>query len=463
MAVDREEFRRRAQEKAKAVLQQRKLKESGEVVGIANNSAEQSNVEGKLPSGVLKVTEEEKKVLDAYRKWKETRGPSKAKTLKEEGEEAAGGEGGEAAPMAETKEQRIARLKRKAERRQRVEALKAKLAEKRNAEKPDAIREQAKALKERIANVRSSLKALNEEGEMAPTAPMAPPAGAATAPGGMPGMDGAPGANLPPEITAEIQNIAAAAQSLAQMAGVAPAAPTGAEVGADIPAETAGAAGSGMLPESAKAERVARIKALLEKKKAEKDKEKKDDKKADGKAKPFEKKKESAGCPKCGKEPCECDSTDKMIEEARARALARREALKKIRSDAMQEASYDAENAATTDVQGFVKSALDTAGAMGGAQATAYGTASKDQIQQAGVKIGGADASMPGNSGATSSIKPAHVWKARDLSYGGKMPDKLPKNLPEGVEESWDQKHVDHYIERRELNFKKLLENGQLG
>ncbi|HPG65151.1 MAG TPA: hypothetical protein PLE82_07420, partial [Saccharofermentans sp.] len=121
MAVDREEFRRRAQEKAKAVLQQRKLKESGEVVGIANNSAEQSNVEGKLPSGVLKVTEEEKKVLDAYRKWKETRGSSKAKSLKEE-DETGGDAGGEPAPMAETKEQRIARLKRKAERRQRVEA-----------------------------------------------------------------------------------------------------------------------------------------------------------------------------------------------------------------------------------------------------------------------------------------------------------------------------------------------------
>jgi hypothetical protein len=460
--VDREEFRRRAQEKAKAALQQRKLRESGEVVGIANNFAEQSNVEGKFSSGVLRVTEEEKKVLDAYRKWKETRDSSKAKTLKEEGEEG-GEESGEAAPMAETKEQKIARLKRKAERRQRVEALKFKLAEKRNGQKPDAIREQAKALKERISNVRESLKALNEEGEIAPTAPMAPPAGAATAPG-IPGADGMT-PNLPPEITAEIQNIAAAAQSLAQMAGVAPAAPTGAEVGADIPAETAGAAGSGMLPESAKAERVARIKALLEKKKADKAKEKKDDRedKKDGKAKPFEKKKESAMCQKCGKEPCECDNTDKMIEEARARALARREALKKIRSDAMQEASYDAENAATTDVQGFVKSALDTAGAMGGAQATAYGTGSKDQIQQAGVKVGGPDASMPGNSGATSSIKPAHVWKARDLSYGGKIPDKLPKNLPESVEESWDQRHVDHYIERRELNFKKLLENGQLG
>jgi hypothetical protein len=438
--VDREEFRRRALEKAKAALQQKRLEESG----------------GR-PSSTLKVTEEEKKVLDAYRKWKETRGPFKAKSLKEEGEEAAGSEGEEAAPIAETREQRIARLKRRAERRQRVEALKSKLAEKRNGQKPNAIREQAKALKERIFNVRKSLRALNEEGEMAPTAPtapMAPPAGAATAPG-MPGADGVT-PNLPPEITAEIQNIAAAAQSLAQMAGVAPAAPTGAEVGADIPAETAGTAGSGMLPEAAKAARVARIKALLEKKKADKAKEKKD-----GKVKPFERKNAPAQ---------KYDNTDKMIEEARARALARREALKKIRSDAMQEASYDAENAATTGVQDFVKSALDTAGAMGGAQATAYGTGSRDQIQQAGVKVGGPDASMPGNSGATGSIKPAHVWKARDLSYGGKVPDKFPKNLPEGarprgerIEESWDQKHVDHYIERRELNFKKLLESGQLG
>ena len=432
--IDREEFRRRTLEKAKATLQQKRLEESGMITD-------------RRPLSTLKVTEEEKKVLDAYRKWKETRDPFKAKrAFKEEGEEAAtdSSDGSEAAPIAETKEQRIARLKRKAERRRRVEALKAKLIEKRNAEKPDAIREQAKALKERIMNVRRSLRTLNEEGEMAPGAPMAPPAGAVTQPGTpgaptTPGMPTGEAPNLPPEITAEIQNIAAAAQSLAQMAGVAPAPQTGAEVGADIPAETAGAAGSGMLPEATKAERNARIRALLEKKRAEKNNK-------------------------------EHDNTDKMIAEARARALARREALKKIRSDAMREASYDAENAATASTQNFVKSALDTAGAMGGAQATAYGTGSKDQIQQAGVKIGGPDASMPGNSSAASSIKPAHTWKARDLNYGGKIPDKFPKNLPENArsqgekfDESWDQKHVDHYIERRELNFRKLLESGFLG
>lgn len=432
MATSREEFRRKAAEKARLALREKRVRE-GEVVGIANSAAEQSNVEGKLPSGVLKVTEEERKVLNAYHKWKES------KRVREEGEESEGSE--EAAPMAETKNQRIQRLKRKIERRRRVESLKAKLAEKRNSQRPDTVRDQAKALKERISNVRAKLRKINEEGEML-GAPMAPPAGAATQPA-MPGManpmDGM-SPNLPPEITAEIQNIATAAQSLAQMAGVAPAPGMGADPSADIPAETPAAAGSGMMTE--KAQRIARIKSLLEKKKL-KEAEEKEEEKDEGK------------------------EADKMITEARNRAAARREALKKIRARTMSEASYDAENAATTDVQGFVKTALDTAGAMGGAAQGAYGMADKGTvIQQAGVKHSGPDASMPGNSGATSSIKAAGAWKPRALNYGGKMPDHLPKSLPESVESTeggWDTKHIDHYIERRELNFKKLLESGSLG
>ena len=481
MAFDKEEFRRKAEAKAKAaVAKKRQMRESGEVVGIANAPAEQSNIEGKLPSGVLKVTEEEKKVLDAYRKWKETRTPSKKSLKEEEGGEDTGAEAPAANPMPESKEQRIARLKRKIERRRRVDELKVKLAEKRNAEKPDAIREQAQELKERIQKVRTQLRSMKEEGEM----PMAPPAGAATAPMGAadPNADpnAMPGAipNLPPEITAEIQNIATAAQALAQMAGVAPAAPQpGADLNAGIPPETGDASGAGMLPESAKRERIARIKALLEKKKAEKKGEKKDDEdeKKGKKAAPFGKKKEEVE---------EENEDDKMIENARARAAQRREALQKIRAKAMTEKSYDPEEKGAADTQEYIKSAMDSGGAMGD---KGYGFIHDNAIQKAGVKHDGPSPSMPGKAGATGSISPARVWPAKDLSYGGKVPEKMPSTpdynavkkaggqphmpgtgdkgavVKESTEEAWDQRQIDHFIERKELNFKKLLESGQLG
>lgn len=481
--MDKAEFRRRAEAKARAeIAKRRRMREDG-VVGVNGApEAEGKNIEGTLPKGIITV--EEQKVLRAYRKWKEAR-------VQEEGDDgatapapnAAEGEG-----MSETKTQRIERLKRKIERRRRVEQLKSKLAEKRNFEKPDAIREQAMALKERIQKVRISLKSLKEEG-MDMGAPAAPPAGAATAPTGaaIPGAEGAPGAipNLPPEVTAEIQNIATAAQALAQMAGVAPTAPQpGGDLGAGIPPESAGSAGSGMLPE--KAQRIARIKALLEKKKADKGDEKKKDKKAEkdedeksGKKKfPFDKKKEEV-------EGEEEDEGDKMIEAARARALARREALQKIRARAMNEKSYEAEDAATGDVQNFVKSALDTGGAMGGQGANAYDLTQAREIQQAGVKHDGPSPSMPGKSEAAAGISAARVWPAKDLSYGGKVPEKMPKtpdynpvrkaggqpHMPgsgdrgEVKQESadWAEKHVDHFIERKELNFRTLLAEGRLG
>jgi hypothetical protein len=241
-----------------------------------------------------------------------------------------------------------------------------------------------------------------------------------------------------------------------------------------------------MLPE--KAQRIARIKALLEKKKAEKGDEKKKDQKAEkddekdekGKKKfPFDKKKEEV-------EEKEEDEGDKMIEAARARALARREALQKIRARAMSEKSYEAEEKSVGDVQGFVKGALDTGGAMGGQGANAYGLDQSKVIQQAGVKHDGPSASMPGRSEATSSISPARVWPAKDLNYGGKVPEKMPSTpdynpvrkasgqprMPGTgdrgavVKEStddWAEARVTKFIERKEFNFRELLASGRLG
>ncbi len=476
--MDKAELRRKAEAKAAVeVAKKRQLRETGSVVAIGPDKGENAYIESPLNS-------EEMKVVEAYRKWKTGR-------VREEDDGASAPASAEAASgenMSETKEQRVERLKRKIERRRRVEALKGKLAEKRNAEKPDAIREQALALKERIQNVKASITKFNEGAPADAGVPGAPPAGAMTPPAGaaVPGADGAI-PNLPPEITAEIQNIATAAQALASMAGVAPAAPQpGADLGAGIPPEAPGTEGSGMLPE--KAQRIARIKALLEKKKSEKGDEKKKDKKAEkedekdekgAKKFPFDKKKEETE----GEE----DDGDKMIEAARARAIARREALAKIRARAMNEKSYEAEDAATGDVQDFVRNALDTGGAMGGQGANAYGLDADKVVQKAGVKHDGASASMPGKSEATSSISPARVWPAKDLNYGGKVPDTFQRtpdynpvrkaagqpHMPgqsdrgevkqESTNDDWSEKHIDRFIEHKELNFKLLLSQGKLG
>ena len=481
MAFDKEEFRRRAAEKAKAQLQEKKkLAENAPVVGVGPNQAENSYIESPL-------TKEELKVVEAYRKWKVTR------VQEEAGDDGATAPAPNATEMTESKEERVERLKRKIERRKRVESLKAKLAEKRASEQPDQIKDQAKALKERIQKVRTQLKSLKEEGDLGmPSAPMAPLAGAASAPMGAaaPGAEGMPGAipNLPPEITAEIQNIATAAQSLAQMAGVAPAAPQpGADLNAGIPPETGDTSGAGMLPESvAKEERIARIRSLLEAKKAEKDKKDKDEKKdKDGKkAAPFGKKKEAAVCPNCGKEPCECSEDEKLIEQTRARAAQRREALAKIRAKAMNEKSYEAEEKGSADAQDYIKSAMDSGGALGD---KGYEFLKQNALQSAGVKHEGSSPSMPGRAEATRSIAPAKVWPAKDLNYGGKVPDKMPstpdvnpvkkgsgqpmKNagtnnygaVTESADDAWDQKHIDHFLERKELNFAQLLKEGRLG
>jgi len=469
MSFDKDEFRRRAVAAAKRKLQEKKMREN-EALGISSKPAEKDYIESPL-------SREELKVVEAYRKWK------KSSRVQEEADVDTGADDGASVPaenMTESKEQRIARLQKKLERRKRVEELKTKLAEKRNAEKPDSIRKQATILKERLQVVRTKLNAMKEEGEM-PGAPLAPPAGAATSPTGaaLPGQDGMPGAipNLPPEITAEIQNIATAAQSLAQMAGVAPAAPQpGADLSAGIPPETAGGAGSGMLPETtpgalpeSKQQRIARIKKILEQKKA---------------AKAM---KEGAGdntCPTCHCEPCECDENDKMIEQARARAKARREALQSIRQKTMQEKSYDAENQAESDVDTYIHTAMDSGGALGD---KGYEFVHQNALQKAGVKHDGASPSMPGRKEATSSISPAKVWPAKDLQYGGKVPEKMPAtpdvnpirkgsgqpmkgagmnnygSVTESTEEAWDDKAVNHYLERKELDFKRLLEEGRLG
>lgn len=423
MGIDREEFRRKANARARQVLAERKGLREEEAGG-------EESGEG--------ISMEEKKVIEAYRKWKKTRGSSMKEEGGTDGGETGDVEGSPTEVMTE-KQERIARLKRKIERRRRVEQLKAKLIEKRNGKSPNNLKEQAKVLKERIVTVKSKLEALREEDAFgaAPPAPLAQPAAPTDATLGAPvdrtmeGLPGQPAANLPPEIVAEIQNIATAAQSLAQMAGVAPAPvpEMGPEVGANIPAETAGAAGSGVLTEESSRKTECNC----------------------GNCSPGEK------CPECDREE---DETDEMINEARRRAQARREAIKKIRNNAMSEKSYEAEDAAVVETQNFVRDALDTGGTMSSKEAAAYDVADKNKvIQQAGVKHSGPDSSMPGSA----SLKAAHRWTPHDLNYGGKVPDKLPKNLPESGERDWTESHIDHFLERKELNFSQLLKEGKLG
>lgn len=458
VSFDKEDFRSRALAKAKARL------------------AERSGASKVDPKS---ISAEELRVIEAYRKW------NAANRLKEEDDGAtapAVDMAAESEAVTESKEQRIDQLKRKLERRQRVEALKTKLVEKRDAEKPNALREQARSLKERIKNVRAQLIRVQEGAPAnygAPVSPVAPPVNTIS---GSPAEtmpltpEGIP--DLPPEITAEIQNIATAAQSLAQMAGVAPNTPQpGADLDAGIPPETPGPTSTGMLPES-RENRIARIRKVLEeKKKAEKDKEGKDKDKSkddDKKARQKEGTEDSYfyECPKCHCYPCKCDESDegdKMIEQARARAEQRREALRQIRSRAMNEKSYEAEDQAGEDVKNFVSTALDTAGAMGGSD---YSFVHKDALQKAGVSKDGPSASMPGKD----SLKAAKVWTAKDLSYGGKIPDSLPKTpdvnplktgggaMKESTEDvAWDSRHVDHFLERKEFSFKEMLAQGLLG
>ena len=125
---------------------------------------------------------------------------------------------------------------------------------------------------------------------------------------------------------------------------------------------------------------------------------------------------------------------------------------------------------------------------MGGQGANAYDLGADKVVQKAGVKHDGASPSMPGKPEATSSINPARVWPAKDINYGGKVPDKFPTtpdynpvhkaagqpHMPgqndrgEVKQESvnnddWSENHVSHFIERKALNFKELLASGRLG
>ena len=94
---------------------------------------------------------------------------------------------------------------------------------------------------------------------------------------------------------------------------------------------------------------------------------------------------------------------------------------------------------------------------------------------------------MPGRKEATSSISPARTWPAKDLKYGGKVPDSFARTpdynpvrksggqprMPgqgdkgavtkESVEQDWSEKNIDHFLERKELNFRDLLKSGRLG
>ncbi|MCA1806566.1 MAG: hypothetical protein LC687_01690, partial [Actinobacteria bacterium] len=94
----------------------------------------------------------------------------------------------------------------------------------------------------------------------------------------------------------------------------------------------------------------------------------------------------------------------------------------------------------------------------------------KTVIHQQGRKIDGPSPSMPGSK----KLKPAKTWPTKPAK-SGKFESKEYEDdrlTDEEQEEhdalnekanSWDEQHINHYIERKELDFRSMIKQGMLG
>lgn len=507
MAFDKNEFRKKA--KAKAVRERverirKRLSESGDFPSdgtegpksAAEGSQEDTGVEGhggnkgqaSKPVAEKKISAEERRVLEQYRKWKkqregveeETPGadmePEKDKHARNAGEEVTNesrkdrtkairekirkrlaeedgdpgdlhdedgrigpgddatasnpGKKGDAdkvgsAPKKtlEARSERVARIRRKLEKRARIEKIKERIAEKREKDNDvnssEKIREEASALKKRIARVRKMLKE-QDMGMAQPQQPAGDPQSQMMDPGmGMEqGMEQQQ--QLPPEIVAEIQNISSAAQNLASLAGIQPEPDMGADVEAGVPAETgAGVEGAEdqMVLESTEKDPKKKAK-ILESIRARK----------------------------------QMEDADNLVESTRDRVEKRRKALKELREKALNE-DYKSEGAEETTAQ--VEKEV----------AAYMGNDHNDPnvvVHQQGRKIDGPSPSQPGSA----KLKPAKTWPTKPSKQQKFEAEEYDEKDGEQMDEetrSWDEKHIDHYIERKELSFKDMMQKGLLG
>lgn len=467
MAFDKNEFRRKAQ--AKAIRERvKRVRSRVREEEVAVDDPDLENDEN--------LSLEERKVLEQYRQWKKTResaaSPKGSKTesaksrsaalrekiarrIKEQEQVPADGEEKESDPSTankpgadthkvgkgktvtqkqlEARRERVAKLRRKLEKRTRIAKIKERIAERREAEgdtqSSTKIREQAQQLKRRIARVRKMIENDMMQQQPQQQQPMDAQSQMMDPNAGMDmdmGMD-QNAVQLPPEVVAEIQNIATAAQSLASLAGIQPADDMGADVDAGIGAEM----GTGV--EGMDQEMEQQQQPVMEGEKMN----------ADRKKKVLEaiKKRRAA------KE----ENADALVESTRNRVTERREALKKLRAEALKE-DYKSEGA--EESTGQIKSEVDAY--MGNNH-----NDPKTVIHQQGRKIDGPSPSMPGKK----SLKPAKTWPtkpAKSQKFESEEVDPDEDVLEENAQ-GWDEKHIDHYISRKELNFKEMIQRGMLG
>lgn len=299
------------------------------------------------------------------------------------------------------------KIKEKKEKRARVERIQKKLAEKRLAKENGNVSDKIKLIKEKIANIKARLaeEELVEPALAAgsPVMDAVPPAESAIA---------APAAQLPPDVVAEIQNIVSAVDSLAVLAGIekAPAVEPGPDVNAAIPGQVAA---PGAAPEA----------PMLEKTKTMKEEE------------------EVSAETEAGTE------MNESLDKVRERIRRRREALKAIRAKALEE-GYDGVTSGKENLSDMTPVITVPEARLG------YNANPKK----------GDDASMKG----TATLKAGKTWPTKTVpakkSFEVQEAEEVAEE-GEKMEESadWATRHIDHFLEKKELDFKALLKSGQLG
>lgn len=467
MAFDKSEFRRKAQARA---IRERVQKVRARVQARLR----EEGVEAPAKDTEENLSLEERKVLQQYRQWKQTRESAVkgsktvadantrsaalrekiAKRIRENEQVPADGEEDESDPSTankpgtdvqkvgsgktitqkqlETRRDRVAKLRRKLEKRARIARIKERIAERRESVNDTVsstkIREEAQQLKRRISRVRRMIENDMMQQPQQPQQPTGAQSQMMDPNAGM-GMDQA-APQLPPEVVAEIQNISTAAQNLAALAGVQPTDALGADAEAGIGAET-GAGAEGMEQGMQQPVMERRINSLRKKKILEAIKKRR---------------------------AAKSNDADTIVESTRARVAERREALKKLRAQALKE-DYKSEGA--EESTGQIKSEVDAY--MGNNH-----NDPKIVIHQQGRKIDGPSPSMPGKK----SLKPAKVWPtkpAKSQRFESEVNDDEPLTEEQIAEQEvmqeagWDEKHVSHYLEKKELDFRSMIKQGLLG
>jgi len=499
MAFDRDEFRRKARAKAirERVQKVRSRRMQEGKVPADDDMEDEENLD--LENGEGKLSKEEENVLRQYRQWKRTResaqrstGKSKstkknnksksaqireriARRMREEEDIPVDEEYSEKDPSTankpgadtqkvgkgrtvsqkqlESRRVRVQKLRRKLEKRRRIAKIKDRIAERRESANDNVsstkIREDAKKLKRRISRVRKMIEQDMQQQPMDQQSQMMDPADPNQQDMGMDmemeGMD--QGTQLPPEVVTEIQNISTAAQSLAALAGVQADDAMGADPEAGVGAEM-GAGVEGMEQEmDPQQQQMDPQQQQMESRKMSSAK----------------KKKVLEGIKK--RKANNRNSADSLVESTRSRVASRREALKKLRAQALSEDAYQGAG------QDFTANIEDESQNFLGNNHNDP----KKVVHQQGRSIDGPSKSMPGSK----KLKPAKTWPTKPAK-GGKFESKEQDNdriedeeltdeereqmeKQEEKANGWDEKHINHYIERKELDFGSMIKNGLLG